>query len=52
MADEVQNKRVLIKALSTLSDAAKDPHVAKEVKTEGFTLIRYVHLNLFGACSP
>jgi len=42
MADEVQNKPVLIKALASLSDAIKDVKVAREVKIEAFTLIRYV----------
>ena len=40
MADEVQNKPVLIRALATLSDAIKDVKVAQEVKIESFTLIR------------
>jgi len=42
MADEVQNKVVLIKALATLSDAIKDVKVAQDVKIEAFTLIRQV----------
>lgn len=40
LADEVQNKSVLIKALSAMSEAVKDPELAKEVKIEGFTLLR------------
>jgi hypothetical protein len=40
MADEVQNKTVLIKALAILADGIKDVKVAQEVKIEAFTLIR------------
>jgi hypothetical protein len=51
MADEVQNKPVLIKALSTLSTAIKDVKVAQEVMIEGFTLIRQVMRVPRGYCS-
>lgn len=42
MADEVQNKPILMKALSTLLDAIKDSKIAKEIKVEGFNLLRSV----------
>ena len=40
MADEVQNKPVLIKALANLSNAVKDVKVAQQLRTEAFTVIR------------
>lgn len=40
MADEVQNKPVLIKALSALLEATKQPETAKVLKIESLIIVR------------
>jgi hypothetical protein len=42
MADDVQNRPVLIKALSALLDATKQPEGAKILKIESLTIVRLV----------
>jgi hypothetical protein len=40
MADEVQNRPVLIRALSALLEATKQPEGAKILKIESLTIVR------------